>query len=181
MPVTRAAGALVASLSAALLATTLAASPATAAVEEPPRPPFYEAPAALPAAAGDPVNRAVASQRAGRRIGVYKQDRSQAHERSRISIDRQETTWPLQADYAGIADLLHGGAAGAAADRACRAPQAPGRECAGIAPIGRRRAFQWPDAAVVLPAIKRPRGPTIAHVRAGPEQRWRPKSTTLSG
>ena len=55
MPVTRAAGALVASLSAALLATTLAASPATAAVEEPPRPPFYEAPATLPAAAGDVI------------------------------------------------------------------------------------------------------------------------------
>jgi pimeloyl-ACP methyl ester carboxylesterase len=55
MPVTRAAGALVASLSAALLATTLAASPATAAVEEPPRPPFYEAPTALPAAAGDVI------------------------------------------------------------------------------------------------------------------------------
>lgn len=55
MPVTRAAGALVASLSAALLATTLAAPPATAAVEEPPRPPFYEAPVALPPAAGDVI------------------------------------------------------------------------------------------------------------------------------
>ena len=55
MPVTRAAGALVASLSAALLATTLAAAPATALVEEPPRPPFYEAPATLPAGNGDVI------------------------------------------------------------------------------------------------------------------------------
>ncbi len=48
----RALGALVASLSASLLATALVATPAASAVDEPPRPAFYEAPATLPAANG---------------------------------------------------------------------------------------------------------------------------------
>ncbi|KRF02948.1 lipase [Nocardioides sp. Soil777] len=52
MAAARALGALVATLSTTLLATTLVAAPAVSAVDEPPRPAFYEAPATLPATNG---------------------------------------------------------------------------------------------------------------------------------
>jgi pimeloyl-ACP methyl ester carboxylesterase len=52
MAVARALGALVATLSTTLLATTLVAAPAVSAVDEPPRPAFYEAPATLPSSNG---------------------------------------------------------------------------------------------------------------------------------
>jgi pimeloyl-ACP methyl ester carboxylesterase len=52
MAAARALGALVATLSTTLLATTLVAAPAVAAVDEPPRPAFYEAPATLPSTNG---------------------------------------------------------------------------------------------------------------------------------
>lgn len=52
MAAARALGALVATLSTTLLATTLLAAPAVSAVDEPPRPAFYEAPATLPATNG---------------------------------------------------------------------------------------------------------------------------------
>ncbi|WP_199907430.1 lipase family protein [Nocardioides terrigena] len=52
MAAARALGALVATLSTTLLATTLAAAPAVSAVDEPPRPAFYEAPATLPSTNG---------------------------------------------------------------------------------------------------------------------------------
>ena len=52
MAAARALGALVATLSTTLLATTLVAAPAVSAVDEPPRPAFYEAPATLPSTNG---------------------------------------------------------------------------------------------------------------------------------
>jgi pimeloyl-ACP methyl ester carboxylesterase len=52
MALGRALGALVASLSATLVVTTLVAPPAVSAVDEPPRPAFYEAPATLPSTNG---------------------------------------------------------------------------------------------------------------------------------
>lgn len=52
MAVARALGALVATLSTVVVTSTLLAAPTVAAVDEPPRPAFYEAPATLPAANG---------------------------------------------------------------------------------------------------------------------------------
>ncbi len=52
MAVARALGALVATLSTVVVTSTLLAAPAVSAVDEPPRPAFYEAPATLPSTNG---------------------------------------------------------------------------------------------------------------------------------